>query len=56
MGPMSPRLETITGRIGGALGRIDGALQDRLPEVDERVKVYTDPRPPYGVIGLTLRR
>ena len=23
---------------------------------DERVKVYTDPRPPYGMIGLTLRR
>jgi urate oxidase len=23
---------------------------------DERVKVYTDPRPPYGHLGLTLRR
>ena len=23
---------------------------------DERVKVYTDPRKPYGVIGLTLTR
>jgi len=28
----------------------------QVSEVDERVKVYTDPRPPYGVIGLTLRR
>jgi urate oxidase len=25
-------------------------------ERDERVKVYTDPRPPYGMIGLTLKR
>lgn len=25
-------------------------------EADRRVKVYTDPRPPYGVIGLVLRR
>ncbi|HEV8053682.1 MAG TPA: urate oxidase [Candidatus Limnocylindrales bacterium] len=25
-------------------------------ESDERVKVYTDPRPPYGRIGLVLRR
>ena len=25
-------------------------------DADERVKVYTDPRPPYGRIGLTLRR
>jgi urate oxidase len=23
---------------------------------EERVKVYTDPRPPYGRIGLTLHR
>ncbi len=28
----------------------------RISDVDPRVKVYTDPRPPYGVIGLTLRR
>jgi urate oxidase / 2-oxo-4-hydroxy-4-carboxy-5-ureidoimidazoline decarboxylase len=27
-----------------------------VSEADERVKVYTDPRPPYGMIGLTLRR
>jgi len=27
-----------------------------VSEVDPKVKVYTDPRPPYGVIGLTLRR
>jgi urate oxidase len=25
-------------------------------ETDERLKVYTDPRPPYGKIGLILRR
>ena len=25
-------------------------------EADERRKVYTDPRPPYGRIGLTMRR
>jgi urate oxidase / 2-oxo-4-hydroxy-4-carboxy-5-ureidoimidazoline decarboxylase len=25
-------------------------------EDDERVKVYCDPRPPYGMIGLTLKR
>ena len=28
----------------------------QVSETDERVKVYTDPRPPYGMIGLTLRR
>ena len=28
----------------------------QVSESDERVKVYTDPRPPYGMIGLTLRR
>lgn len=28
----------------------------RVSEGDPRIKVYTDPRPPYGVIGLTLRR
>lgn len=28
----------------------------QVSEADERVKVYTDPRPPYGVIGLTLTR
>jgi urate oxidase / 2-oxo-4-hydroxy-4-carboxy-5-ureidoimidazoline decarboxylase len=27
-----------------------------VSEEDERVKVYTEPRPPYGMIGLTLRR
>ena len=31
----------------------DPAAQD---EADERVKVLTDPRPPYGRIGLTMRR
>ena len=28
----------------------------RVSDADPKVKVYTDPRPPYGVIGLTLRR
>lgn len=28
----------------------------QVSETDERVKVYTDPRPPFGMIGLTLRR
>ncbi|MBI4277817.1 MAG: hypothetical protein HY660_05120 [Armatimonadetes bacterium] len=28
----------------------------RVSDADPLVKVYTDPRPPYGVIGLTLRR
>ena len=27
-----------------------------ISESDDRVRVYTDPRPPYGRIGLTLRR
>ncbi len=27
-----------------------------VADTDERVKVYTDPRPPYGSIGLTLER
>lgn len=27
-----------------------------VSEADERIKVYCDPRPPYGQIGLTLRR
>ncbi len=28
----------------------------RTSEVDPRIKVYSDPRPPFGVIGLTLKR
>jgi urate oxidase len=28
----------------------------QVSPADERVKVYCDPRPPYGMIGLTLRR
>ena len=28
----------------------------RVSEQDERVKVYTDPRPPIGRVGLTLSR
>jgi urate oxidase len=27
-----------------------------VSEADERVQVYTDPRPPYGRIELTLGR
>jgi urate oxidase len=27
-----------------------------ISESDDRVRVYTDPRPPYGRIGLTVRR
>ena len=27
-----------------------------VSELDGRVKVYCDPRPPFGRIGLTLRR
>jgi urate oxidase len=29
---------------------------DRVAESGENLAVYTDPRPPYGVLGLTLRR
>jgi urate oxidase len=28
----------------------------QVSDADERVKIYTDPRPPFGVIGLTLSR
>jgi urate oxidase / 2-oxo-4-hydroxy-4-carboxy-5-ureidoimidazoline decarboxylase len=28
----------------------------RVSEADERVKIFTEPRPPYGMIGLELRR
>lgn len=44
------------------LAEISFEAQNRLwdtaqvSEEDERVKVYTDPRPPFGVIGLTLTR
>jgi urate oxidase len=44
------------------LSEISFEAQNRLwdtaqvSEADERVKVYTDPRPPYGMIGLVLRR
>jgi urate oxidase len=43
------------------LAEISFEAQNRLwdtacvSEADERVKVYTDPRPPYGMIGLVLR-
>jgi urate oxidase len=44
------------------LGEVSFEAQNRLwdlsvtSESDERVKVYCDPRPPYGRIGLVLRR
>jgi urate oxidase / 2-oxo-4-hydroxy-4-carboxy-5-ureidoimidazoline decarboxylase len=44
------------------LSEVSFEAQNRLWDVavtseeDERVKVYTDPRPPYGRIGLVLRR
>ena len=44
------------------LASIDFTAQNRLwdtvatSETDERIKVYCDPRPPYGRITLTLRR
>jgi urate oxidase / 2-oxo-4-hydroxy-4-carboxy-5-ureidoimidazoline decarboxylase len=44
------------------LAEVSFEAQNRLwdlshtDDADERVKVYTDPRPPYGRIGLTLRR
>ena len=44
------------------LSEISFDAQNRLWDLsetaatDERVKVYTDPRPPYGHLGLTLRR
>lgn len=44
------------------LAEVSFEAQNRLWDVaetstsDERVKVYTDPRPPYGKLGLVLRR
>jgi urate oxidase len=44
------------------LSEVSFEAQNRLwdlsftSEADERLKVYTDPRPPYGRIGLILRR
>jgi urate oxidase len=44
------------------LSEVSFEAQNRLwdlsvtSESDERVKVYCDPRPPYGRIGLVLRR
>jgi urate oxidase len=45
----------------GALVEVSFEAQNRTLDTaetstaDERVKVYTDPRPPYGRIGLTMR-
>ena len=43
------------------LAEVSFEAQNRLwdpftAENDQRVKVYTDPRPPFGKIGLVLRR
>ena len=44
------------------LSEVSFEAQNRLwdlavtSETDERVKVYWDPHPPYGKIGLVLRR
>ncbi len=44
------------------LASVSFEAQNRLWDIaavspgDERIKVYTDPRPPYGSIGLTLER
>jgi urate oxidase / 2-oxo-4-hydroxy-4-carboxy-5-ureidoimidazoline decarboxylase len=45
-----------------AIAELSFEAQNRLWDTaeisksDERVKIYTDPRPPYGMIGLTLTR
>jgi len=45
-----------------AIAELSFEAQNRLwdtaqvSKADERVKIYTDPQPPYGMIGLTLRR
>ena len=44
------------------LSEVSFEAQNRLwdtaevSEANDQVRVYTDPRPPYGRIGLTLRR
>jgi urate oxidase len=46
----------------GSLVEVSFEAQNRTLDLaeastlDERTKVYTDPRPPYGRIGLTMRR
>jgi urate oxidase len=46
----------------GALVEVSFEAQNRTldvaerSETDEQMKVYTDPRPPYGRIGLTMRK
>jgi urate oxidase len=45
-----------------AIAELSFEAQNRLwdtaqvSKADERVKIYTNPQPPYGIIGLTLRR
>jgi urate oxidase len=66
---VSLSIQHLIHEIGGAmlerwpqLSEISFDAQNRLWDLsetsgdDERVKVYTDPRPPYGHLGLTLRR
>jgi urate oxidase / 2-oxo-4-hydroxy-4-carboxy-5-ureidoimidazoline decarboxylase len=66
---VSLSIQHLVNEIGGAmldrwpqLSEVSFESQNRLwdlsvtSEQDERVKVYCDPRPPYGRIGLVLRR
>ncbi|MEX2547732.1 MAG: urate oxidase [Chloroflexota bacterium] len=66
---VSLSIQHLVNEIGGAmldrwpqLAEVSFESQNRLwdlsitSEQDDRVKVYTDPRPPYGKIGLILRR
>ena len=46
-----PQLSEVSFDAQNRLWDLVGEAQD-----DERVKVYADPRPPFGRIGLTLRR
>lgn len=66
---VSLSIQHLIHEIGGAmldrwpqLSEVSFDAQNRLWDTaetsatDEKVKVYTDPRPPYGHLGLTLRR
>jgi urate oxidase len=68
-GFMSLSIQHLVNEIGAAmlarwpqLSEVSFEAQNRLwdlsvtAESDDRVKVYCDPRPPYGRIGLVLRR
>ena len=55
---MGQRLLARFGELSEVSFRAENRLWDtaQVSGRDERVKVYTDPRPPFGVIGLTLTR